>query len=103
MEKLSKSLQDGRKLSAGESYQDLMPGMDNEDHVVKHRNVDKHSSFPRQRPRSLNFEVFFEEGDNKTDDEKLESSSGELEKGWAQSANNELESKVSLTDHNELN
>ena len=98
MEKLSKSLQDGRKLAVGESYQDLVPAVE-EDHPVKYRHADKHSPRSVQRPKSLNFEIFFnEEGENKTDDEKIKDSNGELEKGW-----DEIVAKVSPTEETELN
>ena len=101
MEKLSKSLQDGRKLAAGESYQDLnhlLPAID-EDHTVKYRHADKNASCGRQRPKSLNFEIFIgEQGENKTDDEKIEDSNGSVP-----SLNGEVTSKVSPTEEQELN
>ena len=102
MEKLSISLKDGGKLAAGESYSDL--GIVDEDSPVKYRHADKHSPRARQRPKSLNFEIFFDQqGENKTDDEKLEYSNGELERGLAQSLNNELASRKLLqTEENEL-
>ena len=101
LEKLSKSLKDSRKLAAGESYSDL--GSVDEDGPVKYRHADKRSPCARQRPKSLNFEIFFEgQGENRTDDEKLEDSNGEID-GMAQSLNNELASrKVSQTEDNEL-
>lgn len=94
MEKLSKSLQDGRKLAVAESYQDLSPAAE-EDHV-KYRHTDKHSSRLKQRPKSLNFEIFFdefEEGENKIDNEKIGHTSGEYNKEIGQIVNFEMMSK----------
>ena len=104
MEKLSKSLQDGRKLAAGESYQDLRSTIE-EEHTVKYQNADKHSSRLRQRPKSLNFEIFLnelEQGENKTDDEKTGDGNGELDKEKGQILNFEMASQVLPTVENEL-
>lgn len=103
MEKLSKSLQDGRKLAVAESYQDLSAAAE-EDHVVKYRHTDKHSSRLKQRPKSLNFEIFFdefEEGENKTDDEKIGHTSGEYNKENGQILNFEMMSKSLPTEEKE--
>ncbi|XP_068702307.1 serine/threonine-protein kinase DCLK1-like isoform X3 [Montipora foliosa] len=81
LEKLSKSLHDGGKLSAVDSYQNLVPGVHDEDLLVN-KNYDngQESLHTKHRPRSLNFDVLFEDqGDNnKTDDEKLWNSNEEL-------------------------
>lgn len=80
----------------GESYQDLMPVI-NEDNPVQYRYPEKRVSHSRQRPKSLNFEIFInEQEENKTDDEKIENGNGEIfNKGKAQSLNHEVFSQVS--------
>ena len=102
LEKLSKSLKDGQKLAVGESYQDLVSAI-KEDHPVQYRHPDKHVSHARkQRPKSLNFEIFFSEQDeNKTDDEKIENVNGESNKDNAESSSQELSLKLSKEE--ELN
>ncbi|KAJ7376854.1 hypothetical protein OS493_032002 [Desmophyllum pertusum] len=66
LEKLSKSLQISNKtpLAVGESYQDLMPVI-NEDNPVQYRYPEKRVSHSRQRPKSLNFEIFINEQEEK--------------------------------------
>ena len=96
MEKLSKSLKDGQKLAVGESYQDLVSAI-KEDNPVQYRHPDKHVSHGvKQRPKSLNFEIFFsEEDENKTDDEKIENGNVESNKDNTESSSHELFSKLS--------
>lgn len=75
MEKLSKSLHDGCKLSAKESYQNLACGIDNQDILVNNQHQ---TPYQRHRQRSLNLDEYLEDqGENKTDDEKLWDSNGE--------------------------
>lgn len=56
-----------------------------ENHPVQHRYPDKCSSHAKQRPKSLNFEIFFSEQEeiNRTDDEKIESYNGDFIKDKA--------------------
>lgn len=51
-----------------------------DNHPVQHRYSDKRSSHAKQRPKSLNFEIFFSEQEeiNRTDDEKIESFNGDF-------------------------
>ena len=78
MEKLSKSLHDGCKLSAKESYQNLAGGIDNPDTLVNNQHQ---TPCQRHRQRSLNLDEYLEDqGENKTDDEKLWDSNGEWER-----------------------
>ncbi|XP_067042239.1 serine/threonine-protein kinase DCLK1-like isoform X6 [Acropora muricata] len=78
MEKLSKSLHDGCKLSAKESYQNLAGGIDNQDILVNNQHQ---TPCQRHRQRSLNLDEYLEDqGENKTDDEKLWDSNGEWER-----------------------
>jgi len=102
LEKLSKSLKDGQKLAVGESYQDLVSAI-KEDNPAQYRHPDKHASHARkQRRKSLNFEIFFSEQDeNKTDDEKIENVNGEPNRDNAESWSHELSSKLSKEE--ELN
>lgn len=77
MEKLSKSLHDGCKLSAKESYQNLAVGLDDQDVLVNNQHQ---TPCKKNRPRSLNLDEYLEDqGENKTDDEKLWDSNGERE------------------------
>ncbi|XP_015773733.1 PREDICTED: serine/threonine-protein kinase DCLK1-like isoform X2 [Acropora digitifera] len=79
MEKLSKSLHDGCKLSAKESYQNLAGGIDNQDILVSNQHQ---TPCQRHRQRSLNLDEYLEDqGENKTDDEKLWDSNGEWRMG----------------------
>ena len=101
MEKLSKSLKDSGKLAVGESYQDLhVVSSLHEDNPVIYRHSDKRSSHARQqRPKSLNFEIFFsEQEENRTDDEKIEHINGELTNGRAESPGHELASNEEETE-----
>ena len=86
----------------GQSYQDLVSAI-KDDNVPQYRHPDKHESHARkQRPKSLNFEIFFSEQDeNKTDDEKIENVNGESNKDIAESSNHELSSQ--LLNEEELN
>ncbi|PFX18822.1 Serine/threonine-protein kinase DCLK1 [Stylophora pistillata] len=106
LEKLSKSLQDGKKLAVGESYQELSAAV-RENHTVQHRYPDKRSSHAKQRPKSLNFEIFFSEQEeiNRTDDEKIESYNGDFIKDkagfpfHAESPNLSQEEEKELLNH----
>lgn len=102
MEKLSKSLKDGGKLAVGESYQDLVSSI-HDDNPVIYRHSDKRSSRSRQqRPKSLNFEIFLsEQEENKTDDEKIEHVNGELRNGKPESPSHEVTSKLSKLSQEE--
>jgi len=80
----------------GESYQDLVSAI-KEDNPVQYRHPDKHASHARkQRPKSLNFEIFFSEQDeNRTDDEKIENVNEESNRDTAESLSHEFSSKLS--------
>lgn len=56
-----------------------------ENHPVHHRYPDRCSSHAKQRPKSLNFEIFFSEQEeiNRTDDEKIENLNEEFIKDEA--------------------
>lgn len=86
----------------GESYQDLVSAI-NEDNPAQYQHPDKHVSHARkQHPKSSNYEIFFSEQDeNKTDDEKIENVIGESSKDNAESPSHELSSK--LLKEEELN
>lgn len=85
-----------------ESYQDLVSAI-KEDNPAQHRHPDKPASHVRkQRPKSLNFEIFFSEQDeNKTDDEKIENVNGESNRDNAERLSQELSLK--LSEEEELN
>ena len=86
----------------GESYQDLVSAI-KEDNPAQYQHPDKPVSHVRkQRPKSLNFEIFFSEQDeNKTDDEKIENVNGESNRDNAESSSHELSLK--LSEEEELN
>ena len=86
----------------GESYQDLVSAI-KEDNPVQYRHPDKHVSHAmKQRPKSLNFEIFFSEQDeNKTDDEKIENVNEESNRDNAEISRHELSLKLSKEE--ELN
>ena len=86
----------------GESYQDLVSAI-KEDNPAQYRHSDKHAPHARkQRPKSLNFEIFLSEQDeNRTDDEKIENVNGESNGDNAESASHELSPKLSKEE--ELN
>lgn len=84
MEKLSKSLHDGCKLSAKESYQNLAGGIDNQDILVNNQHQ---TPCQRHHQMSLNLDEYLEDqGENKTDDEKLWDSNGEWERVFSGSS-----------------
>ena len=88
----------------GQSYQDLVSPI-HEDNPVIYRHADKRSSHTRQqRPKSLNFEIFLnEQEENRTDDEKIEHVNGEFKNGKAESPSHEVTSKLSQEEETESN
>ena len=68
-----------------------------ENNPVQYRYPDRRSSHARQRPKSLNFEIFFseQEENNRTDDEKIENFNGEFNKGKANGQYREESSNLS--------